>query len=100
MFQRARRWRQSRKDKESYLGSEEFRQSCFQFLVDLLRPANETHARHPIAVSVERFLGRRDERGMIGQAEIIVGAEIDHPPAIGDRNLGVLRSGDDALGSE
>ncbi len=51
-------------------------------------------------MAVERFLRRRDERGMIRQAEIVVGAEIDHAPAVGDWDLGVLRPGDDALGFE
>ena len=46
---------------------------------------------------IERFLGRGDERRMISQAEIVVRAEIDHPPAIRDRDLCVLRSSDDAL---
>ena len=51
-------------------------------------------------MAVERFLRRGNERGMIRQAEIVVGAEIDHSPAVGDWNLGVLRAGDDALGLE
>jgi hypothetical protein len=63
-------------------------------------PANEAHTRHSETMAVERFFRRGDERGMIGQAEIIVGAEIDHAPAVGDWDLGVLRSGDDALGFE
>ncbi len=68
--------------------------------MDVLRAADEAHARHPEAVAVERRLRRGDERGMIGQAEIIVRAEIDHAPAVRDRDLGVLRPGDDALGFE
>ncbi len=37
---------------------------------------------------------------MIRQPEIVVGAEIDHASAVGDWDLRVLRSGDDALGLE
>ena len=68
--------------------------------MDILRPANEAHTRHSETMAVERFLRRRDECRMIGQAEIVVGAEIDHAPAVGDWDLGVLRPGDDALGFE
>lgn len=34
---------------------------------------------------------------MIGQAEIIVGAEVNYPSAVGDRDFGVLRPGDDSF---
>ena len=45
--------------------------------MDVLRSADETDARHSKTVGVERLLRRRDERGMIGQAEIVIRAEID-----------------------
>jgi hypothetical protein len=34
---------------------------------------------------------------MIGEAEVIVGAEIQYRCAVGDGNFGLLRAGDDAL---
>ena len=39
----------------------------------------------PKPCAVECFLGRGDQRGMIREAEIIIRAEIDHAPAVGDR---------------
>ena len=47
-----------------------------------------------------RAFRRRDEVGVVGQAEVIIRAQIDHAPAVRDRDLGVLRAGDDALGFE
>src|SRR5450432_576275 len=61
------------------------------------RATKEAHTCHPEAVRVERFLRCGDERGMIGQPEIIIRAKIDHAAPIRDRDLGVLRSGDNAL---
>ena len=46
--------------------------------MNVLRAANETHARHAEAVGIERFLRRGDERRMIGQPEIIVRAHVEH----------------------
>ena len=77
---------------------EKFRERGFEFLVDVLRAANETDTGHAEAVCVERFLRGGDERGMIGQAEVIVGAHIEHAFATGDFNVRVLRASDDALG--
>src|SRR5262249_35019843 len=48
-------------------------------------------------MTVERFLRRGDKRWVIGEAEIIVSAGIDHSPAIGDWDLGILRTGDDSF---
>ena len=86
--------------KNRVLRPEKFRQRGFQFLVNVLRAANETHARHAETMGVERFFRRGDQRGMIGQAEIIVRAHVEHAFAAGDRDVGVLRTGDDALGFE
>ena len=47
---------------------------------------------------VERFFRGGDERGMIGQAEVIVRAHVEHAAAAGDFDLCVLRAGDDAFG--
>ena len=66
--------------------------------MNILRAANETHARHAEAMRVERFFGRRDQRGMIGQAEIIVRAHVEHAFAADNFDLCVLRRSDDALG--
>ncbi len=47
---------------------------------------------------VERFFSRGNQRRMIGQAKIIVRAHVQNAFAAGDRDVGVLRTCDDALG--
>jgi hypothetical protein len=39
-----------------------------------------------------------NDRRMIRETQIVVGAKVEHDPAIGGLNAGVLRSHDDALG--
>ena len=55
-----------------------------ELLVDLLGAADEPHARHAVAPAVERLLGRRDEPRVVGQAEVVVGAQVEHLAAAGD----------------
>ena len=42
-----------------------------------LRAADEAHRGHAVAVAVERLLRRLDELRVVGEAEIVVGAEVD-----------------------
>ena len=42
-----------------------------------LRAADEPHRCQPVAPTVERLVRGLDDRGMVGQAEIIVGAQIE-----------------------
>jgi len=49
-------------------------------------------------VRIQRFLGRGDERGMIGEAEIIVGAEIQNALTAGDGDVCILGRSNNALG--
>jgi hypothetical protein len=51
-------------------------------------------------VRVERVLGRLDDVGVVGQAQVVVGAEVQHRAAVGELDLGRLRAGDDAFGLE
>ena len=48
-----------------------------------LRAADEAHRGHAVAVAVERLLGGLAQFRVVGKAEIVVGAEIQHlcPPA-------------------
>ena len=62
----------------------------------VLRAADEAHRGHAEAVGVERLARRRDHLGMIGEAEIVVGAEIDHL-APGDADAAALRALDQPL---
>ena len=66
--------------------------------MDVLCATNEADARHPEAVRVEGFFRGGDQRGMIGQTEIIVRAQIEDAATAGDFDLRVLRAGDDSFG--
>ena len=51
-------------------------------LCNVLRAADEADAAEAVAVSAQPFTGGRDDGGMVGQAEIIVGAEVDDLAAV------------------
>ena len=57
--------------------AEEAGDGRFQLLVQLLRAADEAHRGHAVAVAAQPLVGRLDDGGMVGQTEIIVGAEVD-----------------------
>ena len=68
-----------------------------ELLVLLLRAADEAHRGHAVAVAVERVLGGVAQFLIVGEAEIVVGAEIQHLAAA-DLDLGRLGRGDHPLG--
>src|SRR5690606_1548032 len=69
----------------------------FQLLVQFVGAADEAHGGHAGPVFPERLDAGGDHFGIVGEAEIIVGAEIDHGPAA-DRHLALLRRSDDHFG--
>jgi hypothetical protein len=60
------------------LGAEEGRQAIFEQGVLGLGAADEAHRCHPETPLVEGRLGCGDDVGVIGQAEVVVGAEVEH----------------------
>ena len=66
-------------------------------LVDVLRAADEPHRREAVAPRLESLLGRGDDVGVVGQAEVVVGAEVDDLAAV-DRDAGPLRRFDPPFG--
>jgi hypothetical protein len=67
--------------------------------VQVLRAADEAHARHAVAVVVHRGLRGGDQGGVIGEAEVVVGAEVQHvAPVGGDGDMPALGRDDGALG--
>jgi hypothetical protein len=80
------------------LGAEKAGQPLLELLVVILGPADETHRGHAEAVAVERRLGGLDHARMVGKAEIVVCAEIEHRlrPAL-DLDLRGLRRGQHPL---
>ena len=73
---------------------------AFEFAMQRLRPADEAHRRHAEAECVHRALCSGDHLGMIGEAEIIVGAEVEHRSLArvrGDADASALRPGEETL---
>ena len=74
--------------------------SLLEFAMQRLRAADEAHRGHAEAEFVERAPGRRDDFGVMGETEVIVGAEIDHLALAlrtGDADAPALRPGDQPL---
>src|SRR5205807_6188202 len=82
--------------KNSVFGAEELAELRFQLFMDSLRAADETHARHSIAPTIERFLRRCYYRRMLGQAQIIISAQVEDRFAITDADGSALRRDDDS----
>ena len=73
----------------------------FKAGVNVLRAANKAHRGHAIAVIFQRFLTRFHKLVGIGEAQIIVGAEVQHMVAgaiLHHINFGILFGRDNALG--
>ena len=69
----------------------------FELLVDALGAADEAHAGQAVAPLVERRLGGCGHGRMLRQAQVIVGAQVEHRFAVGHADGGALRRDDDAL---
>ena len=59
-------------------GLEEVGDGGFELLVDVLRAADEADGRHAVAAAVHHVLGGLDEARVVGEAEVVVGAEVEH----------------------
>ena len=64
--------------------------------MDVHRAADEAHGGHTEAAAVHHFLRRLDEARMIGQTQIVVGAEVENFLTL-HLNGCTLRALDDAL---
>ncbi len=60
------------------LGAQERADAGLQFLVDGLGAADEADRRHAVAEVVERLVRGRDDLRMIGEAQVIIGAEVQY----------------------
>ena len=69
--------KQAAKRMESSLPSQ-LGDALLELAVQRLRAADEAHRGHAEAELVERVAGRGDDLGVVGKAEIVVGAEVDH----------------------
>jgi len=71
--------------------------NALEFLVQILRAADKAHRGHTEAMLVQRGLGGFDDAGIIGQAKIVIGAEIQHIAGFIRLDLDALRGRDAAL---
>ena len=78
------------------LGAQELGQRRLELFVHLLRAADETDRGHAVAPAIQRFPRRRDNCRMIGQPQVVVGAQVQHI-TFRDADRRALRSRDDAL---
>src|SRR5207249_9830369 len=58
-------------------GAEERRDGSFEILVEVLRPADESHGGHAVPSHADRMRRRLYDRRMVGQAQVIIGAKVD-----------------------
>jgi hypothetical protein len=63
-----------RRVKDRVVGAQKGAERLFELFVDRLRPADEADAGHAVAPFVERLVGGADDFGVVGHAEIVIGA--------------------------
>ena len=77
--------------------AEERADPLLELAVDVLRAADEAHRGHAVAALAERLARGREHRRVIGEAEVVVGAEVEQLAPVGERHVRALRRGDHAL---
>ncbi len=70
------------------VGPEKRSERAFERRVDALRAADEAHRRHSEAVAGEPFSGGTDKPRIVGESQVVVGAEIEHPRPALELDLG------------
>ena len=65
--------------------------ALLELLVQRLRAADEAHRRHPEAPPLERVTGRLDHGRVVGEPEVVVGAEVEQRAHPLDLDVGRLR---------
>ena len=68
----------ARSIEDGILGLEIVADGSLQFLVDILCATNEAYARHAEASTIHHLLRSLNQTGMIRQAQIVVGTEVEH----------------------
>src|SRR6185437_3679600 len=77
-------------------GAQEARKPVLELLVNTLCAANEAHGSHAVAEAVDPPVRRLSQRRMIGQAQIVVRAQIDDL-AVARSDRAALRASQDSL---
>jgi len=89
---------EARAVEDGVFGAEEFGDLLFELLVNLLCAADEADGREAVAPFLVALACGLDNLGVVGQAEIVVGAEVEDLLPAGDRDVGLLRTCYDTLG--
>ena len=66
------------------------RHDLFKFLVDVLGAADEAHGRHTVAAAFHCLFGGLGQAGVVGQAKVVVGAEVERLAAVLERYFRAL----------
>ena len=81
---------------DGILGAEELGDFLLQFLVEVLAAADEADRSHTIATGIHSLLSGLDKLGVVGEAEVVVGAEVE-ALLTSHHNFGTLGALDDAF---
>ena len=65
----------------------------FELLVHVLGAADEADRGQAVAVALQAVVGGRDDVGMVGEAEVVVGAEVDDLAAVDADGRALRRPG-------
>ena len=82
---------------DGLFGAEEFADAALELGVDGLGSADEADAGEAVSPVLKRLRGGGDDGGVVGEPEIIVGAEVEDVRAVGEVNVRLLGAGDDAF---
>jgi len=67
---------EARRVEDRVFHAEELAQRGLKVFMDLLCAANEADARMPVAPLIQRLVGGGDDFRMIGQPEVVIGAQV------------------------
>ena len=81
---------------DGVFSAEEIGDFLLQFLVEVLAAADEADGGHTIAAGVHTLLGGFDKLGIVGKAEVVIGAEVEALLAF-HHDFGALGALDDAF---
>ena len=79
------------------IGMEIVGDGFLELLVDVLGAADEADGGHAVAARIDRLLGGGREARAVGEAEIVVGTEIQGLAAVLEGDFGALGRGDVAF---
>ena len=82
---------------DGVVGMEVVGDGSFQLLVEVLGAADEADGGHAVAALLHGLFGGGDETGVVGQAKVVVGAEVQGLAAVLEGDFGALGRGDVAF---